>query len=65
MLEARMAAARAEGDDETADLLADAIARLRSGESPLTEQRPGRMGLGTSQDATPPGARRCRKSRTP
>jgi hypothetical protein len=49
-LEARMAAARAEGDDETADLLADAIARLRSGESPLAEQQPGRMGLGTSQE---------------
>ena len=49
-LEAREAAARAEGDTETADLLADAIARLKSGESPLTEQQPGRMGLGTSQE---------------
>jgi hypothetical protein len=49
-LEAREAEARAAGDTETADLLADAIARLRSGESPLTEQQPGRMGLGTSQE---------------
>lgn len=49
-LEARMIAAREAGDTETADLLADAIARLRSGESPLTEQQPGRMGLGTSQE---------------
>ncbi len=49
-LEARMAEARAAGDAETADLLGEAIERLRSGESALTEQRPGRMGLGSSQE---------------
>jgi hypothetical protein len=49
-LEARMAEARAAGDDETADLLGEAIERLRSGASALTEQQPGRMGLGTSQE---------------
>jgi hypothetical protein len=46
-----MAEARAAGDHETADLLAGAIERLRNGESALTQQRPGRMGLGTSQEA--------------
>ena len=50
-LEARMAVAAAEGDFETAAALRDAIARLRSGESPLREQVPGRMGLGSSQEA--------------
>jgi hypothetical protein len=50
-LEDRMAMARAAGDDETADLLAEAIERLRTGQSALAEQRPGRMGLGTSQEA--------------
>jgi hypothetical protein len=49
-LEARMEEARAAGDLETAELLGEAIERLRSGESALTEQRPGRMGLGTSQE---------------
>ncbi|HEX5264389.1 MAG TPA: excinuclease ABC subunit B [Phenylobacterium sp.] len=49
-LEARRAEAEAAGDLETAELLADAIARLKSGESPLKEQQPGRMGLGTSQE---------------
>jgi hypothetical protein len=49
-LEARRAAAAAEGDAETAELLADAIARLRSGESSLSVQQPGRMGLGSSQE---------------
>ena len=49
-LEARMALAAAEGDLETAALLADAIARMRSGESNLREQVPGRMGLGSSQE---------------
>jgi hypothetical protein len=49
-LEARMAQARADGDTETADLLAYAIERIKSGESGLTEQQPGRMGLGTSQE---------------
>jgi hypothetical protein len=50
-LEARQARARAEGDEETAELLGEAIARLKSGESALSEQQPGRMGLGTSQEA--------------
>ncbi|MFI4965922.1 MAG: excinuclease ABC subunit B [Caulobacterales bacterium] len=49
-LEARMAQARAAGDTETADLLGEAIERLKAGESALTEQRLGRMGLGTSQE---------------
>jgi hypothetical protein len=49
-LEARMAQAAADGDDETAALLRDAIARLKSGESSLREQVPGRMGLGSSQE---------------
>ncbi len=49
-LEARMMEAQEAGDAETAELLADAIARLRSGESRLTEQQPGRMGLGSSQE---------------
>ena len=49
-LEARMALAAAEGDLETAALLGDAIARMRSGESNLREQVPGRMGLGSSQE---------------
>jgi len=49
-LEARRAQAAADGDHETAELLAEAIARLRSGESALTEQQPGRMGLGSSQE---------------
>jgi hypothetical protein len=49
-LEARRAAAEAEGDTETAELLGDAIARLRSGESSLRPQQPGAMGLGTSQE---------------
>ena len=59
-LEDRMAMARAAGDDETADLLAEAIERLRSGESALTEQQPGRMGLGTSQEAYAPDGVRPR-----
>jgi hypothetical protein len=49
-LEARMAEARAAGDTETADLLAEAIERLRNGDSALTEQQPGLMGLGSSQE---------------
>jgi len=49
-LEARMAQAAEAGDFETAALLRDAIARIRSGESALTEQVPGRMGLGSSQE---------------
>ena len=49
-LERRMAQAAEDGDFETAGLLRDAIARLRSGDSGLVEQRPGRMGLGSSQE---------------
>ncbi|WP_257836567.1 UvrB/UvrC motif-containing protein [Phenylobacterium sp. J426] len=49
-LERRMAEAAEAGDFETAGLLRDAIHRLKSGESNLTEQRPGRMGLGSSQE---------------
>jgi hypothetical protein len=49
-LEARRAEAEAAGDLETAELLADAIARLKAGTSALKEQQPGRMGLGTSQE---------------
>jgi hypothetical protein len=49
-LERRMAQAAEAGDFETAGLLRDAIARLRSGASSLSEQRPGRMGLGSSQE---------------
>jgi len=57
-LEGRRAEALAAGDQETAGLLGEAIARLKNGESALREQQPGRMGLGTSQEAyaqTPPG----------
>ena len=50
-LEARMQAAAEAGDYETAGLLRDAIARLKAGDSKLTEQQPGRMGLGTSQES--------------
>jgi hypothetical protein len=49
-LERRMREAADAGDFETAALLRDAIARIRSGESGLTEQQPGRMGLGSSQE---------------
>jgi hypothetical protein len=49
-LEVRMRKAAADGDFETAAALRDAIARIRSGESDLREQIPGRMGLGTSQE---------------
>jgi len=49
-LERRMAEAAEAGDFETAALLRGAIARLRSGESDLREQVPGRMGLGSSQE---------------
>ena len=49
-LERRMRAAAAAGDFETAALLRDAIDRIRSGESGLREQRPGKMGLGSSQE---------------
>lgn len=49
-LERRMREAAEAGDFETAALLRDSIARIRSGESGLTEQRPGKMGLGSSQE---------------
>ncbi len=49
-LKARMAAAAAEGDFETAALLRDAIRRIESGESRIREQVPGKMGLGSSQE---------------
>jgi len=49
-LERRMREAAEAGDFETAALLRDAIGRLRSGESNLREQQPGRMGLGSSQE---------------
>ena len=49
-LERRMAEAAEAGDFETAALLRDAIARIRSGDSNLREQQPGRMGLGSSQE---------------
>jgi hypothetical protein len=49
-MEARMARAAQDGDYETAALLRDAITRLKSGESKLREQQPGRMGLGSSQE---------------
>lgn len=49
-LERRAAEAEAAGDMETAELLRDAIARIRSGDSALREQVPGHMGLGSSQE---------------
>lgn len=49
-LERRMAEAAAAGDTETAEILRDAITRIRSGDSGLVEQRPGHMGLGSSQE---------------
>lgn len=50
-LRARMAAAAAEDDFETAQALKEAIARLERGESNLVAQQPGKMGLGSSQEA--------------
>lgn len=49
-LKRRMAEAAEAGDVETAAALRDAIGRLERGESKLTEQQPGRMGLGSSQE---------------
>ena len=49
-LERRMTEAAEAGDFETAAALCDAIARIRSGESSLREQVPGKMGLGSSQE---------------
>jgi hypothetical protein len=65
-LERRLSEARAAGDAETAELLEGAIARLRSGESSLVEQRPGRMGLGSSQERyASEGARRLPRKPDP
>jgi len=49
-LKARILEAEAAGDQETAELLRDALARLESGESRIREQVPGKMGLGSSQE---------------
>ena len=49
-LERRMREAADAGDFETAALLRDTIVRIRSGASGLTEQAPGKMGLGSSQE---------------
>jgi hypothetical protein len=58
-LKTRILEAEAAGDQETADLLRDALARLESGESRIREQVPGKMGLGSSQEryASEGGAR--------
>jgi hypothetical protein len=53
-LERRMRAAAEEGDFETAATLRDAIERIRTGDTNLTEQQPGRMGLGSSQERYKP-----------
>lgn len=58
-LERRMNEAVEAGDLETADLLRDAIARIKSGESNLQEQQPGRMGLGSSQERYATAGRRA------
>jgi len=50
-LEARRDAAAADGDIETAELLTDAIARLRSGESGPQPAAAGPHGPGTSQES--------------
>ena len=61
-LKRRIAEAEAAGDAETAELLRDALARLESGDSRLTEQVPGKMGLGSSQERyASEGARRPKK----
>lgn len=57
-LEVRIAQAAADGDFETAALLRDAVARMRSGESSLQEQVPGKMGLGSSQERYAPSGPR-------
>jgi hypothetical protein len=65
-LERRMAEAAEAGDFETAALLRDAIARIRSGESILREQVPGKMGLGSSQERyVTEGRRRPRRKFDP
>jgi hypothetical protein len=50
-LEAQMAKAVEDQDFETAASLRDTLERLQRGESGLREQRPGSMGLGSSQEA--------------
>ena len=57
-LQRRMAEAADAGDFETAAALRDAIARIRSGESSLREQVPGKMGLGSSQERYVTSAKR-------
>lgn len=57
-LERRMREAAEAGDFETAALLRDSIGRIRSGESSLREQTPGRMGLGSSQERYKTSGRR-------
>lgn len=65
-LEARMAAAVEAEDFETAALLRDAIDRLKSGESSISVQQPGKMGLGSSQERyASEGARRLPKKPDP
>jgi hypothetical protein len=49
-LKRRMAEAADAGDFETAAALRDAIGRMERGESKLAEQKPGKMGLGSSQE---------------
>ena len=62
-LERRMREAADAGDFETAALLRDAIARIRSGESSLREQVPGNMGLGSSQERYATEGKRPRRRR--
>lgn len=57
-LQRRMAEAAEAGDFETAATLRDVIARIRAGDSSLTEQVPGRMGLGSSQEKYVTGPRK-------
>jgi hypothetical protein len=65
-LERRMNEAVAAEEFETAAALRDAISRIRSGESNLREQQPGRMGLGSSQERyATEGAQRLPKKPDP
>ena len=49
-LKRRILEAEAAGDMETADLLREALERIETGDSKLREQKPGAMGLGSSQE---------------
>jgi hypothetical protein len=49
-LKSRIVEAEAAGDMETAGLLREALLRIESGDSKLREQKPGAMGLGSSQE---------------